>query len=86
MTELWTGPDILWRTGFDVVGAPYEIAPAIADSMQFEKAGTAQARGILKERRVTYVLTCRARADAPALGLAAMPFATPGFRLYRVVH
>jgi len=86
MTELWYGPDILWRSGFDVVGAPYEIAPAIADSARFEHAAAPEARRILQRRRIQYVLTCGARSDARLLGLEAMPFAAPGFHLYRVAQ
>jgi hypothetical protein len=85
MTELWYGPDILWRSGFDVVGAPYEIAPAIADSARFE-AGTAEARQILARRHIDYVLTCGARADAKALGLVPLAFTASGFHFYRVGH
>jgi hypothetical protein len=85
MAELWAGPEILWRTGFSVVGAPYEIAPAIADSARFE-AGTAAARQILARRHIDYVLTCGARADAGDLGLVPLDFAAPGFRLYRVAR
>jgi len=85
MTELWAGPEILWRTGFFVVGAPYEIAPAIADSARFE-SGTTEARQILARRRIDYVLTCGTRADARALDLVPLHFAAPGFQLYRVSH
>jgi hypothetical protein len=85
MTELWAGPEILWRTGFSVVGAPYEITPAIADSARFER-GTAEARQILARRHIDYVLTCGARADAGKLGLVPLSFAAPGFQLYRVGH
>lgn len=84
MTELWYGPDILWRSGFDVVGAPYEIAPAIADSARFEHGAAPEARQILQRRHIQYVLTCGARSDARILGLEAMRFAAPGFHLYRV--
>lgn len=86
MTELWGGPEILWRSRFDVVGAPYEMAPAIADTARFEHGTTAEARQILTERHVDYVLTCGARADAKALGLTPVAFAAPGFRLYRVAR
>ena len=84
LTQLWYGPEILWRSGLDVVGGPYEMAPAIADTWRFEQASAAQARAVLIERRVGHVLTCGARADAAVLGLAAEPFSVAGFALYRV--
>jgi hypothetical protein len=86
MTELWYGPDILWRSNFDVVGAPYEIAPAIADSARFAEGSVSDARRVLERRHIDYVLSCGARADAKALGLEPLPFATPGFHFYRVTH
>jgi hypothetical protein len=86
MTELWYGPDILWRSGFDVVGAPYEIAPAIADSTRFEHGAAPEARQVLDRRHADYVLSCGARADAKALGLVPLVFAVPGFHFYRVAQ
>ena len=86
MTELWYGPDILWRSGFDVVGAPYEIAPAIADSALFEHGAAPGARRVLGRRHADFVLTCGARADAGALDLVPLAFAIPGFHFYRVGH
>jgi hypothetical protein len=86
MTELWYGPDILWRSGFDVVGAPYEIAPAIADSALFEHGAAPGARRVLGRRHADFVLTCGARADAGALDLVPLAFAVPGFHFYRVGH
>ena len=86
MTELWYGPDILWRSNFDVVGAPYEIAPAIADSARFADGSASDARRVLERRHIDYVLSCGVRADAKAMGLEPLPFATPGFHFYRVTH
>jgi hypothetical protein len=86
MTELWYGPDILWRSHFDVVGAPYEIAPAIADSAQFQNGTIAERRAILEQRHIDYVLSCGAAAGAQALGLTSLTFGVPGFHFYRVVH
>jgi hypothetical protein len=84
LTELWYGPEILWRSGFDVVGGPYEIASAIADTRRFEQGKAEQARAVLTERRVGYVLTCGARPDAATLGLVVEPFPVAGFAFYRV--
>lgn len=83
MTELWVGPEILWRTGFDVVGAPYEMAPALADTELFETGSAAEGRGVLARRHIDYVLTCGPQPHAGAMGLEALPFGAPGFRFYR---
>jgi hypothetical protein len=84
MTELWHGPEILWRTGFDVIGAPYEMAPALEDTARFERGSLAAARDVLARRHVSYVLSCGDRREAGAIGLEPMPFSEPEFRLYRV--
>ena len=86
MTELWSGPEILWRSDFSVVGAPYEIAPALADTARFETGTPLEARQVLERRHIQYVLTCGARSDARLLGLDAMRFAAPGFHFYRVTQ
>jgi hypothetical protein len=83
MTEVWPGPEIIWRTGFDVVGAPYEIAPALADTQRFEAGTDAQRRAILAARNISYVLSCGATRNADALGLQPVAFPVSGFRLYR---
>lgn len=83
MTELWSGPEILWRTNFSVVGAPYEIAPAIADTRRFEKDGRAAIREILERRHISYVLGCGMARNAQVFG-RPVPFAVPGFYLFRV--
>jgi hypothetical protein len=84
MTELWTGPEILWRTGFDVVGAPYEIPPALADTKSFETGSVAEARQVLARRHAAYVLSCGPVSRAEAKGLKPLSFAVPDFRLYSV--
>jgi hypothetical protein len=86
MTELWYGPEILWRTGFDVVGAPYEIPPALADTVRFEKGDAAQARQVLMRRQARFVLTCGGARNTQALGLRQENFPAPGFRLYRFMR
>jgi len=83
MTELWSGPEILWRTGFSVVGGPYEIAPALADTQRFEQGGDAARRAVLARRGISHVLSCGPTRNAEALGLRPVPFPVPGFRLYR---
>ena len=84
MTQLWYGPEILWRTGFDVVGAPYEISPALADTARFEQGDAVEAKDVLARRHVAYVLSCGATRNAEALGLRPVTFAAPAFNLYRV--
>jgi hypothetical protein len=83
MTELWAGPEILWRTGFSVVGAPYEISPALADTRLFETGSAAEGRGVLERRHIDYVLSCGPQPHAGAMGLEPLPFAVSGFRFYR---
>jgi hypothetical protein len=83
MTELWYGPEILWRTGFSVVGAPYEISPALADTRSFESGGSSEARQILDRRHIAYVLSCGPQPHAEAIKLDRLPFSVPSFYFYR---
>lgn len=83
MTEIWTGPEILWRTGFSVVGAPYEISPALADTRTFESGDASEARRVLDRRHIAYVLSCGLRPHSEAIKLDPLPFAVPGFYFYR---
>lgn len=83
MTEIWTGPEILWRTGFSVVGAPYEMPPALEDTRIFESGSAGEARGILARRHIAYVLSCGPQPHAEAMTLEPLPFAVPGFYFYR---
>ena len=85
MTSVWVGPEILWHTGLAVVGAPYEIPPALADTATFEKGSIAQARDVLTRRHIDYVLNCGAVKNAQVMGLKPIAFATPNFRFYRVM-
>jgi len=84
MTDLLVGPEILWRTDFDVVGAPYEIPPAIVDTKRFEKGSLREARQVLVRRHPTYVLSCGSLPKAQAMGLEHLSFAVPNFGFYRV--
>jgi hypothetical protein len=86
MTELWSGPEILWRTGFNVVGAPYEIQPALADTKLFENGSVAEASSVLARRHADYVLNCGPVLHARAMRLEPLPFAVPGFHFYRTQH
>jgi hypothetical protein len=73
----------LWRTGFSVVGAPYEISPALADTRLFETGSAAEGRGVLVRRHIDYVLSCGPQPHAGAMGLEPLPLAASGFRFYR---
>jgi hypothetical protein len=97
MTSLWHGPEILWRTRHSVVGAPYEIPPALRDTDAFMAGDEDTAHTIALERHVAFVLVCKsesterfasrlARGAAPAW-LQPVPLNAdlPEFRLYRVV-
>jgi hypothetical protein len=95
MTELWYGPEIIWRLGSRVVGAPYEITPALEDTNAFLYGGEKDARAIAERRQLSFVLVCNADqptgfskllADGSAPPwLTAVPFPIPEFRLYRVI-
>ena len=96
LTSLWRGPEILWRTSLRVIGGPYEIAPALSDTMSFEKGDEWNARQIIEKRSVNFVLVCDAehtgdfvdrlrRGSAPGwLQPVGLPGSPAGFRLYRV--
>lgn len=89
-TELWYGPEILWRTDLNVIGAPYEIAPALRDTQAAFASETA-AHAMTARRGVNIILVCGAApgfAGQLAAGRAPawlQPIPAPaGFRLYRV--
>lgn len=98
LTDVWHGPEILWRTNYRVVGAPYEIAPALIDTQRFFSADEAQAKAIIESRKVSLVLVCGqetaagfaaalGRGEAPDwLAPVALPRALSAFRLYRVAR
>lgn len=60
LTELWYGPEILWRTDFRVIGAPYEMPSAITDTRRFESGDESIAHEIIARRHVALVLVCGA--------------------------
>ncbi len=97
LTQPWYGPEILWRTSFRVVGGPYEIAPALADTYDFLNGDEHTARGIARRRHAAFVLICAEdkasgfadalrRGEQPAwLRPVALSGDLSAFRLYRVV-
>jgi hypothetical protein len=97
MTSVWHGPEILWRTQHSVIGAPYEIPPALRDTDAFMSGDESVAHAIALKRHVAFVLVCTnesterfasqlSRGKAPAW-LEPLPLSAnlPEFRLYRVV-
>jgi hypothetical protein len=95
MTDLWFGPEILWRSDLRVVGAPYEIPPAIGDTDRFLRGDEKAARDVIARRHAALVLVCtretsggfadRLRDGETPGWLRPVALAgLPAFRLYRV--
>lgn len=97
LTSLWVGPEILWRTDLRVVGAPYEIPDAIADSLTFSDGDVGAVRRIVRRRHVDLVLACGrttgtgkfvtalTHSHPPAwLRPVTLPSSLSAFHLYRV--
>jgi asparagine N-glycosylation enzyme membrane subunit Stt3 len=62
---LFAGGELIWRTPFGVVGAPYGNDSALADTNAFFKATDDRiARAILRRRHVDLVLLCIGAAEA----------------------
>ncbi len=96
MTELWQGPEILWRTDLRVVAGPYEMPSALADTYAFLDGNEMAARGVVRRRGVGFVLVCK-QDGSKGFGRQLASGAAPGwlqpvplasgvrqFRLYRV--
>lgn len=93
MSEPWSGPEILWRTGLRVVAAPYEMAAPMRDTATFFHGSEAAARGVVEARGVDLVLVCVAPGRVPEfmengapswLAPEPLPANLGGMRLYRV--
>lgn len=97
MTDLYAGPEILWRSRYRVVAGPYELAAAIRDTFAFMHGDMVTASAVLERRGIEQILLCRGdrdadgalvtalRGPAPPAGYAALP-APEGFVRYRVVR
>jgi len=96
LTEIWYGPDILWRTGLRVVGGPYEMPPALADTNAVFNGNADTAHAVIARRGVSLLLVCGdgdprsfagqlSRGRAPAwLAPESLGAGLRGFHLYRV--
>ncbi|HLO78380.1 MAG TPA: hypothetical protein VK196_18135, partial [Magnetospirillum sp.] len=95
LTDVYQGPEILWRSGYRVVGGPYELAAAHRDTRRVMEGGEVEARLALVRRAVDEVLLCRnddsatgalalaLRRGSPPTDFQPLP-APPGFVRYRV--
>lgn len=92
LTELWYGPEILWRTDLRVVAGPYEIAPALRDTRTALEGSESAARTIVQRRQINFLLVCGAapgfagqlQQGAVPGWLQPLPLGLPGFHLYQV--
>jgi hypothetical protein len=96
LTDVWHGPETLWRTSLRVVGAPYEIPPALLDTQRFFSGNETRAHEIVSRRHVALVLICNSGQsghfvtglgrDLHPAWLVPVPLASglSTFRLYRV--
>ena len=97
MTQLWQGPEILWRTKLRVIAGPYEIPGALKDTYAFLEGSERTAHAIARRRGVDYVLVCKHQSGRKGFERALASGAAPGwlqpmplpdsaeaFRLYRV--
>jgi hypothetical protein len=61
MTSIFDGPEVAYRTGAAAVAGPYHrAADAILDTARFFVGNDAEARDVVRRRKVTHVLLCRA--------------------------
>jgi hypothetical protein len=60
MTYLFRGPELVWRTPYRVVGAPYGNAASIGDTITILRADSDEiARGPIERRGIDAILLCR---------------------------
>lgn len=68
LTEVWYGPDILWRTRLRVIGGPYEMAPALADTNAALDGNEATAHAVIARRGISLLLVCGVAAPGTFAG------------------
>lgn len=97
LTDLYAGPEILWRSRYRVIAGPYELAAAIRDTFAFMHGDMTSAAAVLERRGIGQVLLCRGDRDADGALAAALrgtqppggfiPLPAPeGFVRYQVAH
>ncbi len=65
MSFTHNGPEIVYRTGFSVVGAPY-LGSGIFDTYAVMSAvDSKKARNVLQRREVDFIVYCRSAVEAP---------------------
>lgn len=80
LTDLYAGPEILWRSRFRVVAGPYELAEANRDTNTVLRGAPAAATEVLRRRAIDEVLLCQTDASADgALAAALRTGPQPGF-------
>lgn len=68
-TYLFTGPEMVWRTGWNVVGAPYANARSLADTAAFFGAREeSEARAVAERRGAALVALCPSSIEARDYG------------------
>jgi asparagine N-glycosylation enzyme membrane subunit Stt3 len=72
LTDLYAGPEILWRTSYRVVAGPYELPEAMRDTRTFMRGDAGDARAVLERRGIDQVLLCRSNADITGALAAAL--------------
>lgn len=80
LTDLYAGPEILWRSQYRVIAGPYELAEANRDTMAFLHGDATAATAVLRRRAIDEVLLCRSDPAADgALAAALRRGPLPGF-------
>lgn len=77
LTDLYAGPEILWRSTYRVVAGPYELADAIRDTFAFMRGNADAANDVLRRRAIDQVLLCRNDHDADGALATALRQQTP---------
>ena len=97
--DVYQGPELVWRTQYRVVGAPFDNPRSVGDTAHLWGAtDEATARAIVDRRGIALLVTCQEpgkappfetrlrTGDAPAwLKAVALPAPLAGFKVWRVV-